>query len=71
MARHIDECGDSMAPNQPVCGMGEIRFPTGTTAGSGDVVCGPKRRRKRVYKPKPARTIIRFEDFEYGKDRKG
>lgn len=64
--KRIDECGDCVTPTQPVCGMGEIRFPTDTAPGSGDVVCGRKGRRKKVYRPKPARTIIRFKDFKYG-----
>lgn len=60
---------ETINPNAPVCCMGPIMFPTDTAPGSGDVIAPPKRKKKkRVYKQKPAHTIMSFSEFISSKD---
>lgn len=59
----LNECDTVGEPAVPNPGMGEIKFPQNGEYGSGDVVCGPKKKRKKPYTQKPANTVLSFDEF--------
>lgn len=54
---------DVLNPVQPIGGMGKIKFPEDGKPGSGDVITYKKRKRKKIYKEKPAKPILDFTGF--------